>query len=347
MDRDGSRSLDFFLRNALRLIPMTPRLENSRLATSLEWDQAWLASAAATFSMSRDWADLWVSLSDGSLAPMATLLSFSDGGKAVLPLVQFRQYKGLLRGYEMCAAGGYGSPLSIKPLTDEHHLLILEYLQSLRDVAWMTSPIDERASLYVTGGAKRNETHVLQLNGSISDIQRRWSKGARAAFKQALRAGVSVRLAAAPEDWKAYFSIYQDSRRRWGVRATSNHQPALFDKLCNLEPTKAKLWLAEWEGEVVAGALCLYGNTHIAYWHGAALESAFEARPVNALMAAAIEHGSSAGYRWFDFGFSGGHEGVAAFKRGFGAVPVACFEVRRRAATTLLAMRVLKVVAGG
>lgn len=297
--------------------------------------------------MSRDWADLWASLSGGSLAQSATLLSFSDGVQAVLPLVKFRQYKGLLCDYEMCAAGGYGSPLSAEPLVEEHHQLISRYLLSLRDVAWMTSPIDERASMYVMADAKRYETHILQLNGSITDIQRRWSKGARAAFKQAQRAGVSVRLAAAPADWQAYFAIYQDSRRRWGARATSNHQPALFDKLSTVEHAKAKLWLAEWQGQLVAGALCFYGNSHISYWHGAVLESAFEARPVNALMAAAIEHGSNSGYRWFDFGFSGGHDGVAAFKRGFGAEPVACFEVRRRAVSTLLAKRVLSVMVGG
>ena len=43
---------------------------------------------------------------------------------------------------------------------------------------------------------------------------------------------------------------------------------------------------------------------------------------VHLLMYTAIEHACRNGYSWFDFNPSGGHEDVAAFKKGFGTVPL-------------------------
>lgn len=326
---------------------MTLTITAVRPASAAEWDAAWKADPAATYSMSREWAELWSSISSGTLAPAASLVSFSDGQRGVLPLVVSRQYKGLLHGWQACAAGGYGAPLSAAQFTADHHRLLLAQLLSLRDVSWMTSPIDDASAVYAIDGAELQHTHLLSLHGPMTEILKRWSKGARAATKQARRAGVSVRQANTAQDWRSYFDVYQDSLRRWGDRATSNHPWAVFERLSGADAGHVRLWLAELDGRVIAGALCLYAQRHVSYWHGAALEAHFDARPVNALMLTAIEHAVAAGYRWFDFGLSGGHEGVAAFKRGFGAEAVPCHVVSRQSASSRLIKRVLSKVLGG
>lgn len=296
--------------------------------------------------MSRDWAELWRSLSAETLRLAAEVVTFSDGVQVILPMVAFRQYRGLLQTYQMSAGGAYGAPLSKVPLSVIHHRHLVAHLLSLSAVAWTTSPIHPAAGTYEVPGAEQQQTHILALTGQMTDLLKRWSKGARAAVKQAQRAGVVVRLGSGQSDWRTYFDIYQDSRIRWAERATSDHPWALFAHLSGLDQSRVRLWLAEVDGTAVAGAVCLYGRKHVAYWHGAALASAFESRPVNALMAGAIEHALTSGFEWFDFGMSGGHEGVAAFKRGFGAEPVTCHIVSQTSATANFTKRVLGTLLG-
>ena len=49
------------------------------------------------------------------------------------------------------------------------------------------------------------------------------------------------------------------------------------------------------------------------------MEKYFKVRPTNLLMYEAIKDACDRGYAWFDFNPSGGHEGVEAFKKNFGA----------------------------
>ena len=195
---------------------MTLTISEVRPASGQEWDEAWSSSPTATFSMSRHWAELWASVSEGTLATSAKHVRFSDGQSAVLPLVVARQHKGLLRDFEMCAAGGYGAPLASAELSPEHHRRLVAYLLSLGDIAWLTNPVDGSANLYVLSDARSQPTHLLHLNESMSYVLKRWSKGARAAVKQAQRAGVTVRLANCVQDWRLYYAVYQESRKRWG-----------------------------------------------------------------------------------------------------------------------------------
>src|SRR4029079_1053277 len=83
-------------------------------------------------------------------------------------------------------------------------------------------------------------------------------------------------------------------------------------------------------GEIAAGALCLYSRRHVAYWHGAARERLLECRPVHLLIETALHDACERGMRWFDFNPSGGHRGVEAFKKGFGAEGVPAPMVRWR-----------------
>jgi len=93
----------------------------------------------------------------------------------------------------------------------------------------------------------------------------------------------------------------------------------MFGCFFSCSSNNVRLWLAIFDDQVVAGALCFYAKKHVVYWHGAALEKYFKHRPVNLLMYEAIKSACEEGYSWFDFNPSGGHEGVKAFKKSFGA----------------------------
>ena len=56
------------------------------------------------------------------------------------------------------------------------------------------------------------------------------------------------------------------------------------------------------------------------YWHGASLKQYFSLYPNNLLHWEIIKDGLNKGYKVYDFGPSGGMEGVIQFKRSFGSV---------------------------
>jgi lipid II:glycine glycyltransferase (peptidoglycan interpeptide bridge formation enzyme) len=164
-------------------------------------------------------------------------------------------------------------------------------------------------------------TQALNLGVGLDAIRRRLSKGHRSAISKAQRSGVTVRRAETMKDWRRYFELYQLSLGRWGARATSRYDWRLFEMLEALSPN-VQLWLADLDGSSVAGAVLARGGEHVGYWHGAAAESAFPARPVHLLLWTVIEQAVQTGALWFDFLPSGGHLGVEAFKRSFGAVDI-------------------------
>lgn len=130
---------------------------------------------------------------------------------------------------------------------------------------------------------------------------------------------MTVKEATTHDEWLDYYRVYEDSLRRWGNNATSRYRWEIFDEMFRRRSPRIKLWLAVYRDKVVAGALCFYAPAHTVCWHSAALESHFHLRPVNLLMREAVRDACDRGLTWFDFNPSGGHEGVRAFKRSFGA----------------------------
>lgn len=297
-------------------------------ASDAEWDMAWEASDRATYSQSRAWANLWIDQSNGLLKSSTLKAEFNDGQTVVLPLATMSQYKGLAKSHMTPAGGGYGGWLSCNPLHERHKELLLSVIYRLGDVSWLTNPLDEFSLENTANLGILDETYLLNLETGIDQIVKSWTKGHRSATQQARNSNVQISEASSENDWKSYFDVYQDSLRRWGEKATSNYPWSVFKNLHSLQDKSIKLWIAKHDDQIVAGALCLYSKSHISYWHGAVLESAMPVRPVNLLMYSILEDACRSGFRWFDFGLSGGHDGVSSFKRSFGALATPCRNIR-------------------
>lgn len=298
-----------------------------RTATAAEWDAAWSGCDFATFFQSREWMTMWCSLDRHGLWLDPQLLTFSDGTQATLPLCSRSMHKGLVRAHCVSAGGAYGGWLSAAVLGAEHAACLTRHVLHLGNVEWLTNPFDPSVLADGTISGKRDATDALALHGGIDAVVKRWTKGHRSAVPKAIRAGVAVRQAESIDDWRKYYELYRHSVQRWGESATSDHPLELFEALCKLESRNVVLWLATLDREIVAGAVCLYASKQVSYWHGAALEAHFHMRPVNLLLHAAITDACARGKDWFDFGLSGGHEGVRAFKKSFGAEPLPCIYV--------------------
>ena len=190
------------------------------------------------------------------------------------------------------------------------------------DLIWRFNPYEKMLQPSGIGCLTEDETHALDLSIGFEEIYRGWTKGHASAARKARKAGVEISIAETQEDWKSYFRVYEDSLNRWGENTTSSYSWHLFEAILQRASSNIRLWLAKYDGLVIAGALCFYSPSHVVYWHGAALSSHFKLRPVNLLMYEAIKDAAERGYRWFDFNPSGGLDGVKAFKHSFGAQPI-------------------------
>ena len=165
-------------------------------------------------------------------------------------------------------------------------------------------------------------THMLSLAEGWDAVQRGFSRGNRSSINRGKRSGVTCRIAATLDSYRNYYDVYGGCLKRWGERVTSRYPWRLFEighELGRRYPDNMRLWLAEAEEKVLAGAWVFYWNHHAVYWHGATDEAFSSHRPSNVLHAYIIADACARGYLWYDFNPSGGHEGVIRFKRSFGS----------------------------
>ena len=294
-----------------------------RPAQNWEWDAIWRECPYSTYFHSRPWAELWRDYNRDAMRPAARLLEFSDGCKALLPFSLQSAGLGIVRVAVSSPEGTTGGWLSRDDLGPQHTQLLTRFMTGHDDIRWRVNAFDPALADLELPGAEPQTTRALPLCEDFDAVFRRWSKGHRSAVKQAQREGVSVRVATGEKDWRDYYDIYQQSLERWGELASSRYGWRLFARLAQQDPGEVKLWIAEADGRLVAGAVCLYAPGHVVYWHGAADADAFSKRPVHLMLFEAIRHACDTGLDWFDFNPSGGNAGVDAFKSHFGTVELA------------------------
>lgn len=304
-------------------------VDELRPALEEEWDAAWQGCPHATFFHAREWAEIWQRASGGRLLPAPRLVRFADGARAVLAACAEQAGRFGPPRLVSAPAGTYGGWLAAGPLSEGQRDWLCEWLLARSELRWRGNPFEPGLAGRLGTRARADETHVLRLESDGDAVLRRWSKGHRAAAKQGEREGVEVRLAKDEDDWRAYYEVYQDTLRRWGDGASSRYDWDLFRELARSDSGRVALWLAERDGEALAGAVCLHAPRHVAYWHGAARADAFRLRPVHRLLAAVVRDACARGREWFDFNPSGGHAGVRAFKSHFGCEVLSSPVVRR------------------
>lgn len=299
---------------------MSISIKNIRSATSAEWDYIWQKCDYSTYFHSREWAEIWNVYTKGKMRPDPKLVIFSDKKKALLPLSYQKSLKGLIKNYISSPAGTFGGWISADDIDVEHATLLTRFLtKKIGNLVWRLNPYDKPAFKCAVKASIEDETQALNLESGFDAIYKKWTKGHRAAARQADKAGVSVRPASCLKDWQQYYRVYEDSLQRWGNKASSKYGWEIFHEMFQRNSLNIKLWSAmHKDGFVVAGAIAFYVKKHVVYWHGAALEQYFNLRPVNLLVSEMIKDACERGCGWFDFNPSGGHEGTKAFKKSFG-----------------------------
>ncbi|MDN5849505.1 MAG: GNAT family N-acetyltransferase [Nitrococcus sp.] len=290
------------------------------------WWEVAMACPYATFFHSPLWHQLasetYREKQDASIAAVC-----DNSTRMVLPLLQTgRRRRGLFRSLASTFAGCYGGVIADGPISKSEvgNLYTVALAGNVGRFQITSNPIqtDFHTARLLGVEANIDVTQILALNGDFDAIKSGFSKGHNSSIKKGHRMGVTVRQAESLDDYRAYYSAYEDSLRRWKEKATSCYPWRLFEngfRLSQEHPQHIKLWLAEIDQKVIAGAWVFYWNNHADWWHGAAYEEYFNYYPNNVLQVEIIRDALTQGYKYYDFNPSGGHDGVARFKGRFGA----------------------------
>lgn len=313
-----------------------------RILKSIEQDFWWDVAAKceyATFFHTPLWHRL--AASSSQIYSDATIgAELDDGRRAVFPLLKIesgykdRLFERMVSTYSGC----YGGPIADRSI---HSRELLEFVLSvarnrsghLRITSNPLAPDNPRLPGF---NCRTDSTHILDLSLGHEQLFSNYSKGHRYNARKGRSKGVRVRTATTFRDYEDYYEVYRSSMARWGEQLTREYPWRLFSegaRLAEQHGQYLKLWLAIVEDQIAAGAWVFYWNSHAVYWHGATNSDYFEYYPVNVLLDHVIREASLAGYSYFDFNPSGGHEGVRLFKARFGAdeVPVNRYHYSGRA----------------
>ena len=165
----------------------------------------------------------------------------------------------------------------------------------------------------------------LPLRGPAEEIMASFQPKTRYNIRLAQRRGVTVRVGTTREDLRTFYRILVETARRdrFLVRAESYYQD-MWELL--VEKRLARLFLADHEGETLAGTMAFILGDKAWYVYGASSNARREVMPNYLLQWTMIRWAKDSGCNLYDFrGVSGNLDpsdplyGLFRFKKGFGA----------------------------
>lgn len=306
-------------------------IKSVTIANNDEWDEIYQGCEYATYYHSREWAELWSLSINGKTKLNPLLIIFSDGKKVLIPLLLKKDCKGLIDSYVSSPSGNYGGWISRDEIDIESSKLLINlFRHKYRSIdtklnlfyrlfiTW--NPYNNQNNIVCMDGlGEKDETLVLNLENGFDSIYEKWTKGHASAAKKAQHAGVQIRVGKTIEDWKSFDQVFENTLKRLG--ANSYDHWLIFLNMFNLASPNIKLWLAEYEGKIISGALCFYDKSHVFYGYSGTLSDYFNLRPVNLLIYEIVKNATEKGYKWFDFGAST-TKSLSDFKKHFGSEPL-------------------------
>jgi CelD/BcsL family acetyltransferase involved in cellulose biosynthesis len=170
-------------------------------------------------------------------------------------------------------------------------------------------------------------TWVTPLPEDGDELRRVWrkkSKNLARNLSKAERAGAIVRPARSRADLWRFYRQYARTMRAHRVTPVSWLEIRLAHKL--LAPSSScRVWVAEYQGQVVAGAMFLAAGTTMSLLYAGSDPRALDVRPNHAIYWHAVEWAIASGMTVIDWGTAPINSSLAKFKRQWSADPIDVF----------------------
>jgi CelD/BcsL family acetyltransferase involved in cellulose biosynthesis len=171
------------------------------------------------------------------------------------------------------------------------------------------------------GWARRMTTHLIDLTPGFDHLwDERYDRNTRNCVRMSERAGVTAAEETGPEALAVLHRLHEAQARDWtGIHAFS------LDALrgvCDTLGTDARIYVARREGKPLMACLFLeHEGREIRPWVSGTDPDARPVRASHLLYNHALRDACGRGRRVWDFGGSGGNQGIEFFKQSFGATP--------------------------
>jgi FemAB-related protein (PEP-CTERM system-associated) len=162
-------------------------------------------------------------------------------------------------------------------------------------------------------------TYILELSPKPDDVWSKLNKGSvRWAIKKARNAGVTVETTRDIGDLKEFYEINALTKKDLGVPC---HPWKFFKNMFDILGTRASLYTAKFNGEIIGGGIMIDFKDRVLYGYGASNPNYLNLHPYNSFIWKSIEDSCVKGYNIYDFGrTSYSNTGLIDFKRRWGTV---------------------------
>jgi len=147
----------------------------------------------------------------------------------------------------------------------------------------------------------------LDLTADFDIIWKNFEKRCRNAITRAKREEVEVVISDKKSDISNFYSLYIDSMKRAKAAKKYFHPKSFFEDILKIMKEKASLFVAKYDGKVIAGAIFLHSYGFFHYFRAGSDEKFLYKNPNNMILFEAIKWAKERGYKTFVFG--GGNPG--------------------------------------
>jgi hypothetical protein len=164
-----------------------------------------------------------------------------------------------------------------------------------------------------------NKTVAINLNQPI-DVQRsNYSKSNKLHINKALKNGITIRRTSNLKDLDRFIDIYYENMQRLSAKRSYYFSKDHFHNLMNVIDFKSILFVAEKDGEIIAGTIVTICNGIMQYHLDGTKNEMLKFSPLKLLFDSARIYANEMGCNYFHLG--GGHGGaddsLFRFKTGF------------------------------
>ncbi len=280
-----------------------------------DWDEQIKKLPESTFFHSAQWSKV-LSCAYG-YTPLFFTVREEGRIKALVPLMEIRSFLTGKRGVAL-------------PFTDSCPPIIMENVEgeTLRDfindfgagAGWKYYEIRGGDGLQTTlQPTSWCYEHILELTKDTDSVFKKLRSSHKRNIKKAVKAGVEIHMADSIEAVRDFYRLNVITRKGHGLPP----QPfSFFEHLHREVISKGDglLCMASFQGNIVAGILCLHFGDKAIYKYGASDPDFRHLRANNLVMWKAIEWYSNKGYKSLNLGRTDeGHEGLRLYKTGWSA----------------------------